>query len=927
MAGERTFKILFVGEADKLKSAAKDTTDALDGVEKKTSGTGLATEQFAKMASVAFLGGGVAAAGFAAASVRSFADFEKGMNEVYTLLPGISGDAMGAMESDVKSFAKEFGVLPSDVIPALYNSLSAGVPPDNVFAFMETAQKAAVAGVTDLNTAVNGITSVVNAYGSDVISATQASDMMFTAVKLGKTTFGELASSLSNVTPVASAMGVSFGDVTAAIAAMTAKGTPTAVATTQLNNLFAELGKAGTKASDAFYAMSGQTFPEFIAAGGDLAGALDVINAYAGDVGVGMIDMFGSIEAGKAALSLQGNESFTNAIDAMANSAGASQTAYEQMAQGITFAIGKLKAFAAATMLDVGAKAAPVVMAALDGITAAIGFLSQNMEYVKPILIAVGSALAVVLAGALTVVIPLIWAKVAAWTAAAAAMLVANAPLLLIAAAVGLVVAAIYLLVKNWDSIVERFPILGVVVDKVKQGFQAFVGFITGTLLPIFQDVASKVGEWLGAAFGWLTGTALPAVVAGFRMVVDAVSGFVGWVTGTLIPAVMGIGSAVLGGVTGAFDAVSTWIREKVTALLNVLFNEEFRAWLNGTFLPDIQAAFAAVTEFVGKIVDWVTGTAIPKIQEAVDAVSRWIQAAFAKLQEWFGGFLGWVTGSLIPAVTAAAGAVANAIGIIVGFVADNWPRILAIMEPVFKLVSLYAQTYFGLVVTVFQTALGVLMGLWDVFAGIFTGDWGRVWDGLQKIVGSVWDGIKGIFGLGFDFLKGLIGIAAGIGSSIGNALGDALKWALKGAVNGLLGILESGINTALDGLAAMISAAKSLADAIPGANPFGDTMQRAIDNLRAGVSLPRLAAGVWEVPGPRGAGDIFPALLEPGEMVVPTRVADRFRAGRMAFESAPQVTVNLNGDVYARNKDEARAAAGDMGYALWSSLRARGIA
>lgn len=60
---------------------------------------------------------------------------------------------------------------------------------------------AAVGGVTELETAVDGITSVVNAYGDDVLSAAEASDLMFTAVKLGKTDFTQLSASLFNVIP------------------------------------------------------------------------------------------------------------------------------------------------------------------------------------------------------------------------------------------------------------------------------------------------------------------------------------------------------------------------------------------------------------------------------------------------------------------------------------------------------------------------------------------------------------------------------------------------------------------------------------------------------------------------------------------------------------------------------------------------------
>ena len=119
-------------------------------------------------------------------------------------------------------------------------------------------------GVTDLSTAVDGITSVVNAYGSDVVSATEASDLMFTAVKNGKTNFEQLSKSLFNVVPVASALGVSFEDVTAGISSMTAQGVPTSVATTQMRQMFVELSKEGTKTSDLFTKLAGKTFKEML---------------------------------------------------------------------------------------------------------------------------------------------------------------------------------------------------------------------------------------------------------------------------------------------------------------------------------------------------------------------------------------------------------------------------------------------------------------------------------------------------------------------------------------------------------------------------------------------------------------------------------------------------------------------------------------
>jgi hypothetical protein len=87
----------------------------------------------------AFTGMGAAAGTFVATSVELFGGFEQKMNEVYTLMPGMSADAMGAMKDDVLDLARETGKMPDEIIPALYQAISAGVPPDNVFDFLRTS--------------------------------------------------------------------------------------------------------------------------------------------------------------------------------------------------------------------------------------------------------------------------------------------------------------------------------------------------------------------------------------------------------------------------------------------------------------------------------------------------------------------------------------------------------------------------------------------------------------------------------------------------------------------------------------------------------------------------------------------------------------------------------------------------------------------
>ena len=295
---------------------------------------------------------------FAVSSIKKFADFENKMNEVFTLLPGITEEAMGAMSDDVKALSEEMGLLPDEIIPALYQAISAGIPQENVFDFMKIASQAAIGGVTTLEVAVDGLTSVVNAYGSSVITAQEAADIMFTAVRLGKTDFNQLSASLFQVNPIAAALGVSFEDVAAAMAEITAQGVPTSIAATQLRAMFVELSKASSTVAQSFAEITGTSFKEFIAEGHNVNDALQLLSKYANENDIQMQDMFTSVEAGSAVLALTGShtESFTAKIDEMGNVAGATEGAYERMEKGMKRVFDRIKVWWNLLKIDVGEK-------------------------------------------------------------------------------------------------------------------------------------------------------------------------------------------------------------------------------------------------------------------------------------------------------------------------------------------------------------------------------------------------------------------------------------------------------------------------------------------------------------------------------------------------------------------------------------------
>jgi TP901 family phage tail tape measure protein len=400
---------LNVGELSALLSL--DSTPFETGM----TGAGGRMSSLVPMAQTAAIGVGAAMAGGAVYSLMKFSDFEAGMDEIFTMLPGMSQDAMDEMTGQVQDFSREFGVLPDQVIPALYQSISAGVPPGNVFDFLETAQKLARAGVTDLETAVDGLTSAMNAYGQENLSASEASDILFTAVTSGKTTVEKMSNALYQVSPIAASAGVGFDQIAAAMATLASKGVPTEGAATQIRQALVELSDAGSAVGQTFQDISGATFRDFIAGGGTMQEALQLLSDEAEDSGISISDMFGSVEAGQGVLGLTGGnaDDFAANLAAMGDAAGATDQAYGTMTEGIRFKLDKIKAWFATAVVEIGSKVAEIAGPVLDfvgklanafsngGLQGALDFLSRKFEKLSGPM----KLVAIAVAGTVTVVV------------------------------------------------------------------------------------------------------------------------------------------------------------------------------------------------------------------------------------------------------------------------------------------------------------------------------------------------------------------------------------------------------------------------------------------------------------------------------------------------------------------------------------------
>ena len=142
--------------------------------------------QSAGLARVSFAGAGYAISRFATNALQEYARLEKGWTEVTTLMPNQTRAMTDAMNVEMRKLAKDTGKYLGDVYRAAYEAVSAGVPADATPEFMRIATDAALGGVTDMTTAVDGLTTVLNTYNLAMDKTSLVSDQFFTAVRLGK---------------------------------------------------------------------------------------------------------------------------------------------------------------------------------------------------------------------------------------------------------------------------------------------------------------------------------------------------------------------------------------------------------------------------------------------------------------------------------------------------------------------------------------------------------------------------------------------------------------------------------------------------------------------------------------------------------------------------------------------------------------------
>lgn len=256
-------------------------------------------------------------------------------------MAGKNAEGFANLKGQVADLSKTLLIARDELANGLYQVISNGVPEDNWIDYLNKSAKASVGGIADLGETVKVTSTVIKNYGLAWDAAESVQDKIQLTAKNGVTSFEQLAQALPRVTANASTLGVSVDELLASFATLTGVSGNTNEVATQMAAIFTALVKPSSEATEMAEKMGIEFNAASIKAAGGLRNFLTQLDAsvkeYAAANGVleqeVYAKLFGSAESLRALTPLTNQlaEKFSENVDAMANSAGTINAAYNEM--------------------------------------------------------------------------------------------------------------------------------------------------------------------------------------------------------------------------------------------------------------------------------------------------------------------------------------------------------------------------------------------------------------------------------------------------------------------------------------------------------------------------------------------------------------------------------------------------------------------
>ena len=510
---------------EKVKQFEKSAADAFNRAGDAAKGFGDKASKAGKNLSLKLTAPIVAIGG---AAFKMSMDFETSMSKIVGLV-GIAADEVEAWEGQVKELAGTYGKSAGEAADALFFITSAGLRGADATNTLEAALKASAVGLGDVTTIADLATSAMNAYGSAVLPASAATDVMVAAVREGKLEASELAGSMGKVLPIASAMGVRFDEVGATFAALSRTGTGASEAATQLRGILGALLKPTADAEKQLseLGLSSSDLRKQIGEQG-LFSTLQTLTSAFGDNETAQARVFGNVRALAGVMDLMGAnvETTEQIFNNMTTTTGDLDKAFEVTAETTGFKLQQAFAQTKIALMEFGDMIAPVVARVADAIKGLTDRFTAMDDSTKKIILIVAGFLALLGPGLLIVgkfasmfgvlfktvgfTIAVVKAMTGATVASSAATKVATIVTKLWTGAVkllniamkknpiGLIITGVTLLIGLFVLVYKRFEKFRIVVNTVVNFVIGYFEFMVNAWIKAINFFVSGINKFTG---------------------------------------------------------------------------------------------------------------------------------------------------------------------------------------------------------------------------------------------------------------------------------------------------------------------------------------------------------------------------------------------------------------------------------------------
>lgn len=799
----------------KIEKAGTKVTGIWKKIEKAGDAVGKVGKKFAPLSA--------AAAGTLTAVTKGASDFQNGMAKMSTLFD-TSQVSVQKLSKEFLNLSNETGKSAVELTEAGYQALSASVPVEKLGGFIRTSANMAKVGFTDTATSVDLLSTAVNAYGLEADQADNIANKLVNTQNLGKTSVNELASSMGKVIPTAAGMNVNLDQLCTMYTLMTKQGIATAESTTYMNSMLNELGDSGTDVGKVLKEKTGKSFQDLMKDGKTTGDALKILKDYSKETGKAFNELWGSQEAGKAAMALLNDSAgdFNETMGSMANVADLVGQGLEKMntpSAKMAKALNRIKN----SGIELGSVLLTTVAPYVEQFTKKVEELTEKFNKmpdsqkkmvlvmlavvasISPVLAIMGKLIKVFADGPIAV-----GNLMKGFGKLQTAIAGINAPVVAIVAVIAVLVAAFTHLwntnenfrnnmIAIWDQIRGKISSF---VDNVKERFSGLnISFedIVSTLKAIWDGFCEILAPVFEGAFAALADT----ITTVCDVLIGILDTFIGLFTGNWEQCWTGI-QEVFGGIWEGIKAVLTDVLEALKGVIDT-----FLGWF-GTDLDTVWSEITSTVESVWNgIVDFfasvwngitsaassawetiknVITVAIMLIGEIISAAVQIISLPWRFIWENCKEYI-------IAAWETIKNVISSALNTISSVISAGWNAISAVVTPVIDTIINIVSSGWNLISSVVsnvaQGILGVVSSVWNSISGVVSSVMGTI----SSVMSSGWNAAKGVVTSAISGIRSVISSGLHSASSVVSSVLSGIKSRFSNIWNGCKSVVSSAIN------------------------------------------------------------------------------------------------------------------------------------